>query len=243
MGLEGFVTTAYLAVQTPTSFRTLLHRTEFDPIKLPVLVFIPALLLHGAWVLHYNNTAAINPYNSSFKSDTDCMKSCCRDPDCNGYSIDTSNNGCYLSNCDYYDVVPSCSTCKFASKLSPISTVICPPETTTSNDSATTTPGADTSSEPATTPDRGMSTTVSTDVNGVDGLPGVLQQIIFLLHLTPLRRMFTRQRQFLLRILHKIIFLLGLQLTANPLTLHQFTAQAGQRRLQVTRPVCLSVKT
>ena len=76
------------------------------------------------------------------------MTICNSDPDCNGYSIDTSNNGCYLSKCDSY--VSSCSKCYFASKSSPSSTVICPPETTTSDDSATTKPGADTSSEPAT---------------------------------------------------------------------------------------------
>ena len=100
-------------------------------------------------------------------SSYDCKRSCCSDPNCNGYSIDESNDGCYLSKCD--SCILSCSTCKFARKLVPTSTVICPPETTTSDDSATTTPGAETSSEPATTADRGMSTTVSTDVNGVDG--------------------------------------------------------------------------
>ena len=80
-----------------------------------------------------------------------CKTGCSSDPNCNGYSIDTSNGGCFLSKCNSYDDVPSCMSCYFASKLSPTSTVVCPPETITSDDSATTTPGADTSSEPATT--------------------------------------------------------------------------------------------
>ena len=33
------------------------------------------------------------------------------------------------------------------------------------------------------------------------------------------------------------------QITANPLTLHQITVLTGQCRLQVTLPVCVSVKT
>ncbi|XP_078330849.1 uncharacterized protein LOC144624764 [Crassostrea virginica] len=126
--------------------------------------FIPAYHYLGRY------KAAINPYSSSILANLrDCEPSCSSDPNCNGYSIDTSNNGCYLSKCNSYDDVPSCSSCLFASKSSPTSIVVCTPETSTSDDSATTTPGADTSSEPATTPDRGMSTTVSTDVNGVDG--------------------------------------------------------------------------
>ena len=149
------------------SKRLHLHRTEFDPINFPLLIFISALLLQGAWVLHNNYKLAINPYSTS--PSTDCKSRCSMDSNCNGYSTDTSNNGCHLSRCDDFNDALYCSSCYFASKSPPSRTVICPLETTTSDDSATTTPGADTSSEPATTPDRGMSTTVSTDVNGVDG--------------------------------------------------------------------------
>ena len=149
-------------------FFSFLHEWEFNyriVSNSTFTTFIPAYM----YDYHGGNKAAKNPYNSSTMSYSECQKRCSSDPKCNGYSIDTSNYGCYLSEFDTYDYVPSCYTCLFASKLFPTSTAVSSPETSTSDDSATTTSGADTSLGPATTADRGMSTTVSTDVNGVDG--------------------------------------------------------------------------
>lgn len=66
------------------------------------------------------------------------MSECDNDELCNGYSIDTSNNHCFLSNCDVFIDVPECSTCYFASKKTPLSAPSCSP--TTDVQTTTTTP-------------------------------------------------------------------------------------------------------
>lgn len=55
-----------------------------------------------------------------------CMSKCDNDTTCNGYSIDYSNNGCFLSSCNLYTDVPTCSTCLFASKKNLSSFPSCP---------------------------------------------------------------------------------------------------------------------
>lgn len=67
----------------------------------------------------------MHPYNILTTSSLSCYSKCDGDRACNGYSIDESNNGCFLSSCNIYIEVPSCSTCKFASKQKPTSDVSC----------------------------------------------------------------------------------------------------------------------
>lgn len=62
---------------------------------------------------------------------------CHDDQDCNGYSVDTSKDGCYLSRCNmFYDV--SCSTCYAASKRYPMTDPYCPTDAPSSSTETTT---------------------------------------------------------------------------------------------------------
>lgn len=60
-----------------------------------------------------------------------CKSECDQDIYCNGYSTDSSENSCFLSQCNINIKVPGCSTCSFWSKKSPSSSVLCFPDTTT----------------------------------------------------------------------------------------------------------------
>lgn len=64
------------------------------------------------------------------------MSKCNNDILCNSYSIDMSNNSCFLSSCDLFTDVPECSTCYFASKKNPSSFISC---SSTTDQTATTT--------------------------------------------------------------------------------------------------------
>lgn len=60
-----------------------------------------------------------------------CKSECDQDIYCNGYSTDSSENLCFLSQCNINIKVPGCSTCSFWSKKNPSSSVLCFPDTTT----------------------------------------------------------------------------------------------------------------
>lgn len=81
--------------------------------------------------LHWEYTAATYPYKTLVGDVFFCQSECDNDILCNGYSIDESNDGCFLSRCTTPTSVPTCFTCKFASKKSTTSTVYCLPTSTT----------------------------------------------------------------------------------------------------------------
>lgn len=69
--------------------------------------------------------AAYAPYISLTLGAKKCAELCDFYSSCNAYSIDTSYDGCFLSRCNIFIDVPSCSTCLFASKDIPLSVVLC----------------------------------------------------------------------------------------------------------------------
>lgn len=93
--------------------------------------------------LHGGNKKAVSPYRSLTGGNTFCKAECDNDPDCNGYSINST--GCFISRCDTYLDIPGCKSCKFASKDPPSSSVDCsqtsaiPPFTTMISQLVTTT--------------------------------------------------------------------------------------------------------
>lgn len=105
--------------------------------------------------LHYEYTAAKYPYRTLAGDNWLCKSECDKDRLCNGYSIDTSNNDCFLSRCTTPNKVSTCSTCKFASKKTP-SNEYCSPVSTTAQ-MTTTTHTTTTTIHPTTT------TTMSTE--------------------------------------------------------------------------------
>lgn len=102
--------------------------------RLIIIHFVLAALTESSRTKgHGQNKAAINPYNSSTLNITLCDQACHDDQFCNGYSVDTSKNGCYLSRCNMFYDVP-CSTCYFASKRYPTTNPYCPtPGSSTEN--------------------------------------------------------------------------------------------------------------
>lgn len=93
--------------------------------------------------LHGGNKKAVSPYRSLTGGNTFCKAECDNDPDCNGYSINST--GCFISRCDTYLDIQGCKSCKFASKDPPSSSVDCsqtsamPPFTTMISQLLTTT--------------------------------------------------------------------------------------------------------
>lgn len=81
--------------------------------------------------LHGPTTAATHPYKNLTADNAFCRSDCLNDDLCNGYSIDMSNNGCFLSRCTNHTSVRKCITCYFASKKTTTSTDICLPASTT----------------------------------------------------------------------------------------------------------------
>lgn len=75
------------------------------------------------YTLHGGNKKALSPYRSLTGGNTFCKAECDNDPDCNGYSINST--GCFISRCDTYLDIPGCKSCKFASKDPPSSSVDC----------------------------------------------------------------------------------------------------------------------
>lgn len=106
--------------------------------------------------LHGSFTAATYPYKNLTGGNTFCRSDCLNDDLCNGYSIDKSNNGCFLSRCTNHTSVPKCSTCLFASKKTTTSTDICRQASTTTQ--MTTNTHMTTTTTPLTT-----TTTMSTE--------------------------------------------------------------------------------
>lgn len=96
--------------------------------------------------LHGGNKKAVSPYKSLTGGNTFCKAECDNDPDCNVYSINST--GCFISRCDTYLDIPGCTSCKFASKISPSSNVDCSqtsatPQSTTMISQLVTTTGND----------------------------------------------------------------------------------------------------
>lgn len=69
--------------------------------------------------------SAIHPYNVVKGTNIYWQSMCDNDLSCNGYSIDKSNDDCFLSSCNIYTVVPAWSTCYFASNSDLFSNVLC----------------------------------------------------------------------------------------------------------------------
>lgn len=94
--------------------------------RITIIHFVLAALTESSRTKpHGQNKAAINPYNSSTLSILLCDQACHDDQFCNGFSVDTLTNGCYLSRCNMsHDV--SCSTCYAASKRYPVTDPYCP---------------------------------------------------------------------------------------------------------------------
>lgn len=84
-----------------------------------------------AYFVSSNYKAATNYYSVLSGDDAFCKSLCDSDSLCNGYSMDTSNNSCFLSNCDVFIDFPGCSTCYFASKKNPTSSISCSAPTLT----------------------------------------------------------------------------------------------------------------
>lgn len=91
------------------------------------------ILISGekAYFVSSNYKAATNYYSVLPGDNAFCKSVCDSDSLCNGYSVDTSNNSCFLSNCDVFIDVPGCSTCYFASKKNPTSSISCSATTLT----------------------------------------------------------------------------------------------------------------
>lgn len=77
------------------------------------------------------SSTALYPYRTLSGDDKMCKSECDQDMYCNGYSTDSSENLCFLSQCNINIKVPGCSTCSFWSKKNPSSSVLCFPDTTT----------------------------------------------------------------------------------------------------------------
>lgn len=120
--------------------------------------------------LHWSKTAATYPYKTLTGDNTFCRSECLNDVLCNGYSIDTSNNGCFLSRCTNHTSVSKCSTCYFASKKTTTSTDICLQSSTTAPE--TTTLAMETATLTETT------TTMTTMSTGLPVINNVTQFII-----------------------------------------------------------------
>lgn len=69
--------------------------------------------------------SAYDPFITVPATDKKCREVCDLLSSCNAYAVDTSNFGCFLSSCDTFTDVPSCSTCLFAKKEIPSSVVLC----------------------------------------------------------------------------------------------------------------------
>lgn len=98
------------------------------------VLFVNGFLFYD---LHYEYTAAKYPYRTLAGDNRLCQSECDKDTLCNGYSIDTSNNDCFLSRCTTPIKVSTCFTCKFASKKTP-SNEYCSPVSTTAQMTTTT---------------------------------------------------------------------------------------------------------
>lgn len=70
--------------------------------------------------------AAYDPYFILPANHKDCKWLGNKDSPCSGYSIDFSNDRCFLSRRNIYINAPSCSTCYFAGKEHTSSNVLCP---------------------------------------------------------------------------------------------------------------------
>lgn len=101
-------------------------------------MYVSALFIDGKYDLHWEYTAATNPYITLTVDSRSCKSKCDKDVLCNGYSIDTSNSGCFLSKCTTPTSVPTCPTCLFASKNPTSSEDVCPPVLPTTTMTTTT---------------------------------------------------------------------------------------------------------
>lgn len=89
------------------------------------VLFVKAFFSDPDYHLLGDKKSATYPYKNLTVSSRDCRSECLNDVLCNGYSIDLSNYGCFLSRCTNYTSVPNCSSCLFASKKLTQSTDYC----------------------------------------------------------------------------------------------------------------------
>lgn len=78
------------------------------------------------YVQFEKHKAAHDPYFILPANHKDCKWLGDKDSSCSGYSIDFSDDRCFLSRFNIYNNAPSCSTCYFAGKEHMSSIVLCP---------------------------------------------------------------------------------------------------------------------
>lgn len=78
------------------------------------------------YVQFEKHKAAYDPYFILPSNHKDCKWLGDKDSSCSGYSIDFSDDRCFLSRFNIYNNAPSCSTCYFAGKEHMSSIVLCP---------------------------------------------------------------------------------------------------------------------
>lgn len=78
------------------------------------------------YVQFEKHKAAYDPYFILPANHKDCKWLGDKDSSCSGYSIDFSDDRCFLSRFNIYINAPSCSTCYFAGKEHTSSIVLCP---------------------------------------------------------------------------------------------------------------------
>lgn len=78
------------------------------------------------YVQFEKHKAAYDPYFILPANHKDCKWLGDKDSSCSGYSIDFSDDRCFLSRFNIYNNAPSCSTCYFAGKEHMSSIVLCP---------------------------------------------------------------------------------------------------------------------
>lgn len=89
------------------------------------IVVLASLTESSGFTAHGQEKEAINPYRSITLDVNSCHNACVYDHNCNGYSVDFSKNGCFLSKCNMFHDV-SCSSCSAASRTRPTAYLHCP---------------------------------------------------------------------------------------------------------------------
>lgn len=88
--------------------------------------------------LHGGNKKSVSPYKSLTGGNTFCKAECDNDPDCNGYSINST--GCFIARCNTYLDIPGC---KSPSSNADYSQTSATPQSTTMISQLVTTTGND----------------------------------------------------------------------------------------------------
>lgn len=95
-------------------------------MSLIITTFISVIDSAAVKYIRYKEFKTVSdPYINLPLTDKDCKAICDLHSLCNAYSVDTFNSSCFLSSCNTFRDVPTCSTCSFARKEIPSSVVLC----------------------------------------------------------------------------------------------------------------------